>query len=440
MIRKRIAYRLIALILVFGFASHAFAKVQEVRVWQSPDQLRLVFDLTKPIEHKIFTLVNPNRVVIDLKNTKLNYDLSKLVIKDTLIKKIRSGKRGKRDFRIVLDVSEKLSPNSFDLQPNKKYRNHRLVIDLDRPKVKKAAPIVVQASKYKSKRDIIIAIDAGHGGEDPGATGPGRIQEKVVVLKIAKRLERLLKKAKGFKPFMVRTGDYYIGLRERTRKAREANADFFVSIHADAFRNPRANGSSVYVLSKRGATSENARWLADRENAADLIGGVSLEDKEDHLARTLLDLSMTAKRSSSIQLGKHILGKLGHISRLHKRRVEEAAFVVLKSPDVPALLVETGFISNPKEAKKLRSSRYQQKLAQSIFDGIKLYFTKNPPRGTLLAWQKKQGKERIYKVKSGDTLFTIALKYDVAISQLRRVNRLKSDRLKVGQSIKIPSS
>lgn len=434
-------YRLILSLILLSIAPSLLAKVQEVRIWQSPDQLRLVFDLTQPIEHKIFTLPNPNRVVIDLKNTKVNYDLAKLSTKDTLIRSIRSGQRDKNDFRIVLDVSENLSPNSFDLPPNEKYPNHRLVIDLDRQKSQTRRSVVVEAVQSTGgKRDIIIAIDAGHGGEDPGAIGPGGIREKVIVLSIAKRLEKLLKKEKGFKPFMVRTGDYYIGLRERTRKAREANADFFISIHADAFRNPRANGSSVYVLSKRGATSENARWLADRENAADLIGGVSLEDKGDHLARTLLDLSMTAKRSSSIKLGKHILGKMGHVSRLHKRRVEEAAFVVLKSPDVPALLVETGFISNPKEARKLRTSRYQQKMAQSIFSGIKQYFSKSPPRGTLLAWQKNQGKERIYKVQSGDTLFTIALKYDVAVSQLRSANGLKSDRLKVGQNIKIPSS
>lgn len=433
--------RLLLCLFLLTSAAALHAKVQEIRIWQSPEQLRLVFDLSKPIEHRIFTLSKPHRVVIDLKNTNVNYNLNKLSTKDTLISRIRSGKRGKRDFRIVLDVTEALSPNSFDLPPNKKYPNHRLVIDLERKQAGKQQAAIIQAAQYqRAKRNIIIAIDAGHGGEDPGAAGPGRIREKDVVLSIAKRLQKLIKGAPGFSPFMVRTGDYYIGLRARTKKARKAKADFFVSIHADAFRNPKANGSSVYVLSQRGATSENARWLADRENAADLIGGVSLEDKEDHLARTLLDLSMTAKRASSIQLGKHILGKLRHVSRLHKTRVEEASFVVLKAPDMPALLVETGFISNPKEARKLRSAAHQKKLAQSIFSGIKQYFTQHPPQGTLLAWQQKQGKQRTYKVKSSDTLFTIALKYDVTVSQLKRLNRLQSNRLKVGQKLKIPSS
>ncbi len=428
-------------VLLLTLTPSLYAKVQEIRIWQSPEQLRLVFDLSRPIEHQIFTLSKPHRVVIDLKNTKVYYNLNKLSTKDTLISRIRSGKRGKHDFRIVLDVNEALSPNSFALPPNKKYPSHRLVIDLERKQKNKQQAAIIQATQYqRAKRNIIIAIDAGHGGEDPGAAGPGRIREKEVVLRIAKHLQKLIKQSHGFSPFMVRTGDYYIGLRARTQKARKAKADLFVSIHADAFRNPKANGSSVYVLSKRGATSENARWLADRENAADLIGGVSLEDKEDHLARTLLDLSMTAKRASSIQLGKHILGKLGHISRLHKKRVEEAAFVVLKAPDMTALLVETGFISNPKEARKLRSSSYQKKIAKAIFAGIKKYFSQHPPQGTLLAWEQKQKQLRIYKVKSNDTLFTIALKYDIAVSQLRRINRLKTDRLKVGQTLKIPNS
>ena len=449
------------------------ADVKDVRIWQSPDKTRLVFDLTEPLEHKIFTLNKPDRVVIDLLAAKSLKNVAAIDVTGTNVKAIRSGKRNKKDLRIVLDVNQALSPKSFPLKPNKKYPYHRLVVDLENKRAVKAvvSPVKqIKPSHHNAKRNIIIAIDAGHGGEDPGAIGPGRIYEKRVVLAIARQLESLLKKEPGFQPFMVRTGDYYIGLRERTAKARKANADFFVSIHADAFKHPSAHGSSVFVLSERGATSEAARWLADKENESDLIGGVSLEDKEDHLAMTLLDLSMTAKRNSSVQIGSGILKQMGKVSRLHKKQVEEAAFVVLKAPDMPALLVETGFISNPGEAKKLSGRSYQKKMARAIFNGINQYFRSHPPRGTLLAsklaptqnktsaqkkapaassWQSvsRSGKpykpssgHRTYVVRSGDTLSGIAVKNRVAMSKIRRLNKLKSDNVWVGQKLKIPNS
>ena len=446
-------------ILTMMMSALTQADVKDVRVWQSPDKTRLVFDLTEPSEHKIFTLSNPDRVVIDLMAAKSLKNVAEIDVKGTNVKAIRSGKRNKKDLRIVLDVSQALSPKSFPLKPNKKYPFHRLVVDLENKQAVKAvaAPVKHIKQSGSSKRNIIIAIDAGHGGEDPGAIGPGRIYEKRIVLAIARQLEKLLKKEPGFQPFMVRTGDYYIGLRERTAKARKANADFFVSIHADAFKHPSAHGSSVFVLSERGATSEAARWLADKENESDLIGGVSLEDKEDHLAMTLLDLSMTAKRNSSVQIGAGILKQMGKVSRLHKKQVEEAAFVVLKAPDMPALLVETGFISNPGEAKKLAGRSYQKKMAKAIFSGIKSYFKSHPPRGTLLAssqgksstvdnWQSVSGKNytktghRTYVVRRGDTLSAIAVKNRVAMSKIRRLNKLKSDNVWVGQKLKIPTS
>jgi len=342
----------------------------------------------------------------------------------------------------VIDVTEPVTASSFPLVPNNVYSNHRLVVDLERiQKARVVAPVKKADSYEDNKRDIIIAIDAGHGGEDPGAIGHGRTKEKHVVLAIARELERLLKAEPGFTPYMVRTGDYYIGLRERTSKARKANADFFVSIHADAFKYPSANGSSVFMLSDRGATSEAARWLADKENESDLIGGVSLEDKEDHLAMTLLDLSMTNKRKESMKLGNHILERVGHVSKLHKKQVEEAAFVVLKAPDIPALLVETGFISNPQEARKLADSGYQKKMARAIYSGVTEYFRDHPPHGTLLAAQKGSAPVfSTYVIRSGDTLSEIAVRNGIAIADLRAANGLKNDSLRVGQRIKIPNS
>ncbi len=418
------------------------ADVEDVRVWQSPDKTRLVFDLSRAHQHKIFTLSNPDRVVIDLVNASNKANLDGLDTRSTSIRSLRTGTRNKTDLRVVIDVSEPVTASSFPLAPNDVYKNNRLVVDLEPvTQTKVVAPVKKDDSYSDNKRDIIIAIDAGHGGEDPGAIGYGRTKEKQVVLAIAKELERLLKAEYGFTPFMVRTGDYYIGLRERTAKARKANADFFVSIHADAFKIASASGSSVFMLSERGATSEAARWLADKENESDLVGGVSLEDKEDHLAMTLLDLSMTAKRNASVQLGDSILGQMSKVSKLHKKQVEEAAFVVLKAPDIPALLVETGFISNPQEARKLGDRSYQKKMALAIFNGVTSYFRSPPPRGTLLA--DKKGEIPVfsnYVIRSGDTLSEIAVSNGVGIADLRRVNGLKNDSLKIGQTIKIPNS
>lgn len=423
----------------------ALADVKDIRVWQSPDNTRLVFDLSEPHEHKIFQLSNPERVVIDLSDTQLLKPIAQVDVSDTWVESIRSGKRGKGDLRIVLDMQQRLSPRSFPLPPNKKYPYHRLVVDLEKTSVSKTVvePLKRSDSDTGSSkaRDIIIAIDAGHGGEDPGAIGPRRTYEKHVVLKIAKELEQLLKQAPGFTPFMVRTGDYYIAHRERTQKARDANADFFVSIHADAFKHPSASGSSVFVLSERGATSETARWLADKENEADLIGGVSLEGREDHLAMTLLDLSMTAQRESSVQIGSKILSHMKRVSKLHKRQVEEANFLVLKAPDMPALLVETGFISNPGEEKKLRSAGYRKKMAQAVFNGIQDYFQRHPPRGTLMAArQAGQNTFLTYTIRRGDTLSGIAVKNGVAIADLRRANDLKDDQIRIGQTLRIPKT
>jgi N-acetylmuramoyl-L-alanine amidase len=450
------------LLLTFlSTAFNALADVDGVRVWQSPANTRLVFDLSKPHQHKIFTLENPYRLVIDLGgNAQFKPNVDKVELASTLVTGLRTGRQKNKDLRLVFQLRADVNPKSSILAPNKIYPHHRLVVDLfekNQQTIESVITVKTVADKIAhNKRDIIVAIDAGHGGEDPGAVGYRRTKEKVVVLKIAKQLARLLEAEPGYKPYLTRTGDYYVPLRERTRKARDANADLFISIHADAFRNSQANGSSVFVLSERGASSEEARYLAAKENEADLVGGVSLGDKDDHVAMTLLDLSMTATRGSSLAVGKSILKRMDKISRLHKKHVEEAAFMVLKAPDIPALLIETGFISNPGEAKKLATSSYQKKMAREIFNGLTGYFYQEPPEGSYVAWKKKGGntavassnaskstaakKTRRYTIKRGDTLSAIAVKHRTTVASIRRLNGIKNNSIQVGQRIKLPAS
>lgn len=440
--------RIVLAVLMIVTQSIAFADVQGLRLWHAPESSRLVFDLDRRAEHRIFPLSSPNRLVIDIDNSKLLTELKDLPTQTGPIKSVRWGTRGKTGLRIVLDLREAVEPKSFPLAPNKQY-NHRLVVDLY-PKNKTLKPAVVSKpviddkKSTKGNRNIIIAIDAGHGGEDPGAIGHGGIYEKKVVMSIAKKLAAYLKKEKGFQAKLIRTGDYYIGLRERTKRARKSNADLFISIHADAFSSPKAKGSSVFALSQRGASSEAARWLADKENSSDLIGGVgalSLDDKEDVLAGVLLDLSMTASLGMSLELGQSVLNSMGGVSKLHKRKVEQAAFAVLKSPDIPSVLIETGFLSNPSEARKLKTSAYQRQMANAIFKGIKRYFRQSPPPGTYLA-SIKQKSDRIkeYVIAPGDTLSVIAQRYATSMSSLKKLNGLKSSRLRIGQVIKVPAT
>jgi len=440
--------RTVLAVLLITFSVLSLADVQGVRLWHAPESSRLVFDLTSGHDHKIFSLKSPNRLVIDIENSKMLDTLKDLDLKVGPVKKVRWAMRDHKDLRIVLDLRESIEAKSFPLPPNKQY-GHRLVVDLE-PKSGAFKPLeitkpVIDAQQAENmQRDLIVAIDAGHGGEDPGAIGHGGIYEKRVVLAIAKKLEALLKKEKGFTPKLIRTGDYYIGLRERTQKARKFNADLFISIHADAFSSPRASGSSVFALSQRGATSEAARWLADKENASDLIGGVggvSLDDKEDLLAGVLLDLSMTASLSVSLDLGQTVLNSMGGVSKLHKRRVEQAGFAVLKSPDIPSLLIETGFLSNPGEARKLKTSHYQNQMAHAIFKGIKRYFTQSPPPGTYLASVRdKNNQIKEYVIAPGDTLSVIAQRHSTSMAMLKELNGLKNSMIRVGQVIKVPAS
>jgi len=436
--------RWIGAILALLLASSTWAvEVHDVRLWRAPDNTRIVFDLTGPTEHKLMVLDNPRRIVVDIENTRLKTDLSGLKLSNTPVSGIRSGVRDGDDLRVVLEMSATVNPRSFVLKANEK-AGDRLVLDLYDQQARSDSTAVTTVKKsvqQSAKRDIIIAIDAGHGGEDPGAIGPNKRREKVVVLAIARELDALFKADKGFAPTLIRSGDYYISLRGRRELARKRQADLFVSIHADAFKRKEAHGASVYALSTRGATSTAASYLAQRENAADLVGGVSLSDKDDVLAGVLADLSMTSTLDTSLKLGGKVLGKMDNVAKLHKRQVEQAGFAVLKSPDIPSILVETGFISNPEESRKLVSSSYQKKMARAIHAGIKDWFLAHPPSGTLIAWQKQQG-GRQYVIASGDTLSGIAQRFNVSLSDLKSYNSISGtgSKIRVGQRLLIPTT
>ncbi len=413
--------------------------IESVRLWHSPDYTRLVIDLSEAAEHQLITLKNPDRLVIDLVDVDLKTTLEKLDLSKTPIAAIRHAARNETDLRIVLDLNNSVSPKSFTLKANEKYGN-RLVVDLY-GKAKSVSKTVDKILERKNRK-IIIAIDAGHGGEDPGALGPKKVLEKTVALQISKKIEKLFDQNTYFEGVLIRTGDYYVGHRKRMAIAHKKGADFFISVHADAFTDLSVNGASVYALSTKGATSEAARYLASKENRADLIGGastLSLDDKDDVLAGVLLDLSMNETLRRSLEAGKYVLNSMGRVIKLHKKRVEQASFLVLKSPDIPSLLVETGYISNPREAGKLSSESHQRKIAQAIFDGLVDYYTLMPPVGTLLASSDAQQK-RTYVIAPGDTLSEIAQRYNTSVSKILRYNNLASSSIRVGQKISIPPS
>ncbi len=415
------------------------AVVEGVRIWAAPDNTRVVLDISHPVEHTLFTLSNPARVVIDLHPGYRDEAGVGLPGGQGYVEQIRSAPRLNGDLRIVLDLKRAVQPRSFYAQPNATY-GHRLVIDLARPG--DAVPVKIAPAPGPGGRDVIIAIDPGHGGEDPGASGRKGTREKDVVLQIAKRLERLINEEPGMQAVLVRKGDYYISLRSRIQNARDHRADMLVSIHADAFRDKRARGSAVYVLSSNGATDEAARWLAERENAADLVGGVSLDDKDEMLASVLLDLSQSATISASITAGEFVIEELQRVGRVRKRTVQQAGFVVLKSPDIPSLLIETAFISNPEEEAKLRNKNHQEKLAKALREGLRSYFYEYPPAGTRIA-SAGAGRRLVaveHVIIPGDSLSEIADHYDVTLRQLRLENNIKGDRIKIGEVLTIPVS
>jgi N-acetylmuramoyl-L-alanine amidase len=489
------------------------ATVNNVRVWRAEGYTRIVLDLDEPARYNLVLANNPTRIILSLANTNLKASIAKLPLANTPIDIVRSSIIDDVDLRLVFDLKNSVSPKSFLLKKSDD-NSDRLVIDLYAadPASESAAqnsaaansePVNIEALLANEKPDtksslnnspaannstvttngklILIAVDAGHGGVDSGALGPKNMREKDVTLAIAKELVRVINAQPGYSARLTRSGDYFVELQKRRDLARDMKADLFISVHADSFSDPSAYGASVFALSRKGATSEMARFLAQRENDSDLIGrvgGVSLDDKDAQLAGVLVDLSMTSTVNSSLQVGSNVLGAISSIAPLHAKHVEQAGFVVLKSPDVPSILVETGFISNTAESRKLASADYRAQMAQAIFSGVRRYFAQHPPASSTAssypvaektavekssinkpvketsntkktisenAPAKKssgtnaQSSERKHVVVRGDTLTDIALTYGVKASAIRKANNMKNDTVKLGQTLKIPA-
>jgi N-acetylmuramoyl-L-alanine amidase len=354
--------------------------VRGVRLWAGPDSTRVVVDLSGRAEHSLIVLKNPDRVVLDVPSARLTQG-SHAPVAAGAVKAVRMS-RHSGEVRIVLELTHAMRAKSFLTQPNARY-GYRLVVDLAGAATTAAVEVPVKAQHARpDARDLIIAIDAGHGGDDPGAIGKNGTREKDVVLAIARELAQRVDAEPGMKAVLTRNGDYFVPLRDRMQRARAQQADLFVSIHADSIRDRSVDGSSVYILSQRGATDEASRWLAERENASDLIGGVSLDDKDNLLASVLLDLSQSAALNASQVAAESVLHQLNQVGEIRKPQVQQARFMVLKSPDIPSMLVETAYISNPQEEQRLRAQAHQAKLAEAIHQGIRDYFYANPPTGT----------------------------------------------------------
>lgn len=425
------------LLMLVTAAAQAATTVENIRIWAENGKTRVVLDLSKPADHNIFTLRGPDRLVVDLKDGRLAASLKTMPAGVGPIREIRTGIRANGQLRIVLDLNSDVRSRSFTAGPNQQYGD-RLVIDLQRSGSLQA---VKRASeKFHPGRDIVIAVDPGHGGHDPGAVGRARTKEKNVALAVSRELTARINAERGMRAILIRTGDYFIGHRRRMQIARENDADLFVSIHADAVSDRRANGATVYVLSTKGASDEEARLLAERENASVSVGGVSLEDKDEVLASVLLDLSQSAALSASLDIGSSVIRSLARIVKVRRRQVQQAGLIVLKSPDMPSILVETAYISNPTEEKLLRDKGHQGKLASAILAGIRNYFYANPPPDTLIAADVRRvpsGQVR-HVIARGDTLSEIAARYNVSAAAIRTANKLRSDNIRVGQTLSIP--
>lgn len=453
---------LLTLLLILPLSALS-AQVKGVRMWTAPDHTRLVFDIDRPAEHQVFSLANPQRLVVDFQDSRIGPKYSAKGLQDRHIEGLRHAHRSDGRLRVVMDLRQAVKTKAFLLAPNKAY-GHRLVIDLYREEgdqkagssaSRTAKPADTQATPRKPRvakseqdftelRDVVVAVDAGHGGYDPGASGSVKgTREKDITLQIARRLKRQIDAQPGMRAILTRKGDYFVGLRQRMTIARANRADLFVSIHADAFRDKRVRGSSVYVLSSRGASSEAARWLAERENNrdADLVGEVGFHDMDPAVAQVVIDLSQTASQEASLSVARRVYQNLGKVGKVHGKRVLSAGFMVLKAPDIPSLLIETGFISNPREERNLSSPRYQEKMAKSVMSGIRQYFTEAPPPGTLLAKRERDNRPRKHVIVAGDTLSHIAQRYEVSLASLRNENRIKNDRrIHVGQVLRIPGT
>ncbi len=433
------------------------AKVLGVRTYRAPEYTRLVFDLDAPPQYQLETQSNPHRLVLSLKHSTLVGSLDKLTLANTPITNINSKQADEHDLQVELVLRGGVEPRSFTLSKNDQYGD-RLVIDLYDVVAKKGpssdtdyidvdAIGTIAASVDKGgKRDIVVAVSAGHGGDDPGAIGYKRLQEKQVTLAISREVAALIDKKPGYKAVLVRDGDYYIGLRQHMKIAHDHNADLFIEIHADAADNKNARGATVYALSERGATSEQARRLADKENSADLIGGVgagSFDTKDPVLASVLLDFSMKASVSSSLEIGQKLIESLDSVTHLRRRNVEQAAFVVLKSADIPSLLVESGYITNPDDAENLDSPAWRKQFASALVNGITQWFEDRPPHGTLISWRKDHGLDEqdspgTYTVQSGDSLSQLAKQFQIPLAELKAANNLNSNTVQHGKVLKVP--
>ncbi len=418
------------------FASAEAAEIKALRIWAGPDYTRAVFDVSGPLEYKLFDLARPDRIVLDLSASTFAQAFETPEAKG-LLKAVRSGKQGANDLRVVFDLGQGVRPKSFLLPPAEKF-GYRLVLDLY-PKSQPAPVKTVQAVlPAGAARNVLVTIDAGHGGDDPGSIGAAGTYEKVITLAVARELKRVIDREPGMSAELTRDGDYFIPHKQRYQKARDAKADLFVSVHADAFTKSEARGSSVWVLSPRGATSEAARWLADRENRADLVGGVSLDTRDDTLAAVLLDLSQGATMEASAAVANQVHAAMRRVGPTHKSHVERANFVVLRSPDVPSILVETAFISNPAEEKRLNNPAERTKLAEAIVDGIRNHFRMAPPPGTLFAANARRDKASRHVVSTGETLSVIAERHGTSVTELRSFNKLAGDLVRVGDVLEIP--
>ncbi|MCO4799409.1 MAG: N-acetylmuramoyl-L-alanine amidase [Colwelliaceae bacterium] len=430
-------YLLMIIVICSAVTSNVSAasnSIDGIRVWPAPENTRIVFDLKNTPDYTYFSLSNPQRLVIDFKSTQNIAALKELAKNDKRIKKIRTSKaKNKGATRLVLDLSEKYKLNVFPLAPAGQYGN-RLVIDLfDENRITQS----VQTSYKNDKRDIVIAIVAGHGGEDPGSIGAKGTYEKHVTLKIAKKLAKLIDKQKGLKAAMIRTGDYYVNHNRKTTLARKSKADLLISIHADAFTSSQPYGASVLVQSSRRANSEFTRWIANRQKESELLGGAGdtiKKTKDKNLAITLADMKKEYTMASSYEFAEHVIKQLKKVTKLHKKKPEGLSLAVLKSSDIPSVLIETGFISNHNEERNLNSSAHQQKLAHAIFKSVDNYFTNNSPDGTYYA----SVSYKKHKISRGESLSVVAHRYNVSIGKLKLVNNLNSNVVKIGQLLKIP--
>ena len=424
------------------------AEVVDLRMWQAPDHTRLVLDLSDAVEYSSFLLEDPHRFVVDIKSSFTDLSFNGLDFSDSPISGIRSGVRNGDSLRIVLDLTSAVEPETFSLAPNSEF-GERLVLDLyDKTgsQQSQSANLPENRTGSEARRDIVVAISAGHGGEDPGSIGyDGRIKEKNVTLAISQALYERLEKLPGYEPVMIREGDYYVELKRRPEIARQNRADLFVAIHADWYRNSRARGVTVYALSGDRADRENSARVAEKENSADLLGGVggdlALRELDDDVALTLVSLQMAWSMEQSLMAGTSILDSLAGVTRIRKTKVQQASLQVLNSPDIPSILIETGYLTNPEEAQRLSNRNFQERMALAIADGVANYFYEAPPDGTLVAWQKANGViPTSYTVKRGDTLSEIAEQFSLSVTELKSINGLQGNTIQIGQVLELPGS